>query len=94
MKANVNPRWKPFAIPAKKICANDLARPVLLEVLDWERSGAHRPIGYATTTVDALTSGGRATIQLRHPQGKGKDARRPNFSLRSSAKTALMARFL
>ena len=55
MKANVNPWWKPFAIPAKKLCANEVARPVLLEVLDWERSGAHRPIGYYTSTVGALT---------------------------------------
>jgi len=73
IKNNVNPNWKPFSVPARKMCASDLARPILLEVLDWERSGAHRPIGYYTTTVSELSSAGRHTVTLRHPQGKEKD---------------------
>lgn len=73
IKNNVNPNWRPFSIAARKMCANDLARPILLEVLDWERSGAHRPIGYHTTTVENLSSAGRHTIRLIHPQGKDKD---------------------
>ena len=73
IKNNVNPNWRPFSIPARKMCANDLARPILLEVLDWERSGSHRPIGYYTTTVADLAGGGRHTVALHHPQGKEKD---------------------
>jgi hypothetical protein len=73
VKANLNPRWKPFTLTARKMCANDLARPILLEVLDWERSGAHRPIGYHTTTVAAMSAAGRQTLTLRHPQGNDKD---------------------
>ena len=73
IKNNVNPNWKPFSIPARKLCANDLARPLLLEVLDWERSGSHRPIGYYTTTVADLSAAGRQTVTLHHPQGKDKD---------------------
>ena len=38
IKANVNPRWKPFSIPVRKLCVGDASRPLLLEILDWERS--------------------------------------------------------
>ena len=36
--------------------------------------GAHRPIGYHTTTLETLTALTRGQpIPLRHPQGKEKD---------------------
>eukprot|EP01051_Picozoa_sp_SAG22_P021063 SAG22_NODE_4501_length_1249_cov_3.079130_1_plen_252_part_01 len=45
VKANCNPSWRPFAVSTKKLCNNEGGRPILVEVLDWEASGDHRPIG-------------------------------------------------
>eukprot|EP01047_Picozoa_sp_COSAG01_P050518 COSAG01_NODE_5116_length_4457_cov_5.704161_4_plen_530_part_00 len=68
--SDVNPRWSPISISSRKLCSNDAHRPVLLEVMDWERSGAHRPLGYFTSTLHALASAASGTrLELKHPQG-------------------------
>jgi Ca2+-dependent lipid-binding protein len=68
IKSNVNPRWPEFRLGVRQLCNNEHSRPILFEVLDWESSGAHRPIGYHTTTLEKLASGEVKMAKLRHPQ--------------------------
>ena len=73
VKNNLNPRWAAFQLPARKLCNNEMSRPLLFEILDWELSGSHRPIGYYTTTLADLASGETRQVKLRHPTGSTKE---------------------
>eukprot|EP01048_Picozoa_sp_COSAG05_P008391 COSAG05_NODE_637_length_8173_cov_89.374907_4_plen_109_part_00 len=70
---NLNPSWASFTISSRNLCANDEHRPLLFEVVDWEASGSHQPIGHFTSTLFALQSREVTAGRLLHPKGKKKD---------------------
>lgn len=70
---NLNPTWAEFTVSSRKICGNDPQRPVLFEVLDWESSGSHQPIGHFQAPLIALETGEVKHARLLHPKGKKKD---------------------
>lgn len=41
----LNPTWVPAKIPMTTLCNGDLQRPLRIEVVDWESSGKHQPMG-------------------------------------------------
>jgi C2 domain len=54
IKNNLNPVWRPFQLDLYNVCGGRLDAPIMLEVSDWDRNGAHDLIGRATTSVREL----------------------------------------
>lgn len=66
---NLNPSWKSFALSLDKICGGNKDLPLLIEVLDWEKSGKHQAMGAVQTTVNSLLfqmGGADKKLQLVH----------------------------
>jgi hypothetical protein len=70
---NLNPNWASMTITTRKLCGNDPYRPLRFDVVDWEASGSHQPIGYFESTLSALQSREVVSGKLLHPKGKKKD---------------------
>jgi len=51
---NKNPSWKAFQVDGNQLCGNNLDQPFTIEVLDFDKNGAHDLIGRATTTLREL----------------------------------------
>jgi hypothetical protein len=68
---NLNPVWQPVRVAVQRLCNGDLQRPLRLEVLDYDKDDAFKPIGHADTNAAALLATGSA-IELKHPRGKPK----------------------
>ena len=60
MDNNLNPFWKPFSIPARKLCNNDAERELTFAVVDHDSDGSHDHIGSVRTTLAALVMRTRA----------------------------------
>lgn len=56
VKNTLDPLWQPFDVPLSALCGGDrdTNRPLRLQVFDFEKSGEHRLLGEATTTVAEL----------------------------------------
>jgi hypothetical protein len=65
---NKNPSWKAFQVDGYSLCMNNPDQPFTVEVLDWDRNGAHDLIGRATTTLRELQV--VKELQLINPQKK------------------------
>eukprot|EP00898_Chlorokybus_atmophyticus_P004990 jgi/Chlat1/5492/Chrsp36S05464 len=66
------PVWAPVQITLQQLCNADPDRPLILEVLDWDRAGRHDLIGEAQASFNDMkqlaASGG--AISLYHPAKK------------------------
>jgi hypothetical protein len=56
---DLNPEWKPAVIPVSVLCGGDFDCPLLIEVLDHERSGKHVPMGSFETTLNGFLQMGQ-----------------------------------
>jgi Ca2+-dependent lipid-binding protein len=65
---NKNPSWKVFQVDGYQLCQNNPDQPFTVEVLDWDKNGAHDLIGRATTTLRELQV--VKELQLINPQKK------------------------
>eukprot|EP01043_Picozoa_sp_COSAG02_P000868 COSAG02_NODE_18_length_54986_cov_345.599322_2_plen_157_part_00 len=56
VKNSLDPMWQPFDVPLSVLCGGDrdTTRALRLQVFDYEKSGDHRLLGEATTTVAQL----------------------------------------
>jgi len=68
---DLNPGWGPVKVAVQRMCNGDLQRPLRLEVLDYDKDDACKPIGHADTDAATLLTPG-AQIALKHPRGKPK----------------------
>ena len=79
MKNSLDPMWKPFDVPLSSLCGGDrdTTRALRFQVFDYEKSGDHRLLGEATTTVAQLlalrsevdqTGGSAAELVLAWPK--------------------------
>jgi Copine/C2 domain len=69
VKNNLDPVWKSFAVTLDVLCGENKDLPLLIEVFDWEKSGQHRAMGSAQTTVNSLLfvmGGSDRKVQLLH----------------------------
>lgn len=71
IKNTLNPRWKRFFIPIKKLCNGDYDRVLKFMCWDWNASGNHSRIGEFQTTLKEL-SVENAKFSLIHPEKKQK----------------------
>jgi Copine/C2 domain len=53
---NLNPVWSEGTIDVGRLCSGDLNKPILLEVLDWDKKGKHQILGKFETSVQSLLS--------------------------------------
>lgn len=70
---NLNPLWKPFTIADVALCGGDAARPLRLEVYDWDRDSDPDLIGIATTSVAGLGECLRSKVGLELINPKKKE---------------------
>jgi hypothetical protein len=56
VKSSLDPTWQPFDVPLSALCGGDrdTTRALRFQVFDFEKSGDHRLLGEATTTVADL----------------------------------------
>ncbi|XP_048738770.2 copine-8-like isoform X2 [Ostrea edulis] len=72
IKNTLNPTWKPFQIPAVKLCNGDYDRTVKIECYDWDSDGSHDIIGYFTTNVRELTGKSNLSFEVINQKKKAK----------------------
>jgi Copine/C2 domain len=53
---NLNPIWPEGTIDVVRLCHGDLHKPILLEVLDWDKKGKHTLLGKFETSVQSVLS--------------------------------------
>jgi len=70
IKNNLNPVWKPFKIPEKKLYA-DSSADFKVECWDREGSGKHQFIGEFETSIEKIKSG-MTEYELHNPKKKSK----------------------
>jgi hypothetical protein len=51
---HANPVWEEFQIHLDDLCDDDLNRPLLIQIWDYEASGKHRPIGQVEASTSLL----------------------------------------
>jgi hypothetical protein len=68
---NLNPVWQPLRVPLQRLCNGDLARPLRLDVNDFDKDDKFAEIGHLSVTTGELLTPGW-TGQLKHPRGKDK----------------------
>ena len=68
IKNNLNPVWKPFYIPLRRI---QNKRAIRIEVWDYDSTGKNDLIGYCTTTLAQLESHAKG-MPVIHPPTKSK----------------------
>ena len=66
IKNDLSPVWKECSIPLQKLCSGDADRPVLIEVMDWNKRGKRKPMGRIESSVRGLTSAVGRTMPLMH----------------------------
>ena len=76
---NLSPTWKPLRVPLQRLCNGDLARPLKLEVLDYDKDDKFEEIGHLTVTAQELLTPGWSG-KLKHPRGKDKDVGTVNIT--------------
>jgi hypothetical protein len=54
VRNNLNPTWRPIRVSLNSLCNGDAERPILFEVIDYDRDGTHDLIGSATATLAEL----------------------------------------
>lgn len=60
IKNSLSPIFPAARIPLQTLCNGDIDRPLIIEFMDWEKSGNHQYMGSVKTTVkDLLESGGK-----------------------------------
>eukprot|EP00899_Mesostigma_viride_P020464 jgi/Mesvir1/28419/Mv15848-RA.1 len=78
VKKNLNPRWTPIRATMQQLCNGDVDRPLLVECLDWNRSGLHSHIGATTVSLRDLeglaTTGGAKSLTVKGPDGRARVA--------------------
>lgn len=53
---DLNPIWPPFEMDLSALCENDMDKPILVRVFDWEKSGKHKTLGQFETNVNSLVA--------------------------------------
>ncbi|XP_063062950.1 copine-3-like isoform X1 [Engraulis encrasicolus] len=61
VKNNLNPSWRPFKIPLRSLCGEDMDKPIKVECYDYDSDGSHDLIGIFETTLTRLTEASRAS---------------------------------
>ena len=57
---NLNPVFPSVRIPLVTLCNGDIERPLIIEFMDFEKTGLHKPMGIVRTTVkDILDNAGK-----------------------------------
>jgi hypothetical protein len=54
IKKNLNPQWREFKIPVRKLCNGDRDIKLTLTAYDWDSDGGHDLIGSCETTLNDL----------------------------------------
>ena len=57
LQNNACPDWSPVTLDCAKLCLGDWARPLRLEVFDWDLDGGHDFIGACVTNLETLVQG-------------------------------------
>lgn len=68
----LNPSWRPFTLPAQRLCNGDQDRPILFECFDWNKRSPPELIGTAQTTMRQLGEPGALELELKLPKKVGK----------------------
>lgn len=73
-KKDLNPRFKQQKLSLSRLCNNDVARPVLIRVYDYDGDGSHDLIGEFQTSIEGLLRGSNDAqwFPLVHPPTKKK----------------------
>ncbi|PNH12071.1 Protein BONZAI 3, partial [Tetrabaena socialis] len=72
-KDNLNPAWDEAVVRAAQLNNGDMVRPLLVQVFDYEVSGAHRELGrceMSTERMQELAAQHGAVVSLLPPPGK------------------------
>ena len=51
---NLSPNWPPCVVSIAKLCNGDTARPLKIEIFDFDNDGSHDLMGTVTTSVDGI----------------------------------------
>jgi hypothetical protein len=80
---DLDPEWDEATIELSFLCGGDLNLPILIRVLDYERSGKHVLMGSVETTVNMLLEAFRSDDQEKHLTllGKGRETGKLHVSL-------------
>ena len=68
---NLSPTFPHARIPLMTICNGDIERPLIIEVMDWEKSGNHQFMGAVHTTVKGLMDSGGKPFSIIEDKKKG-----------------------
>lgn len=68
----LNPAWRPFTLPAQRLCNGDQDRPILFECFDWNKRSPPELIGRVQTTLRQLGEPGALELELVLPKKAGK----------------------
>ncbi|BHF72084.1 Copine-9 [Sparganum proliferum] len=75
IKNTLNPAWDTMVLPVRLLCNGDLDRTIIIQCLDWNRSGRENLIGETRITITELL-GLRSSLPLLLPLIHPKKAKR------------------
>jgi hypothetical protein len=68
---NLSPVFPHARIPIMTLCNGDIDRPLIIEFMDWEKSGNHQPMGSVRTSVKGLLDSGGKPFDVIEEKKKG-----------------------
>ena len=68
----LNPAWTTSRIPLVALCNGDIDRPIRIQLMDYESSGKHQPMGVVDTSVRALMNSAGAPMNVIEADKKAK----------------------
>ncbi|XP_074646733.1 copine-8-like isoform X2 [Tubulanus polymorphus] len=73
IKNTLDPTWRPFSVPVRKLCNGDYDRLIKVDCFDWDSDGSHDLIGIFQVSLTQLVKGGASnTYECINPKKKAK----------------------